>query len=187
MPRLNVFAVTAIILGGLASSSRAHLDLKELKEKGFYKYTVSQSQRDNDNDSPAYAVYHTQSRAEVEMKTTPLLACPWGLTQRVYHPGYKCEMLSVGGSGVVSETGEFLKSSFTGTIGIGTPPQVMSEGSTTLSTVRSFIHSSFLTVNSFTLDSLSTWCLTPGRPTCGCRASPAKTRGSRTQLASERR
>ncbi len=66
------------------------------------------------------------------VSSSRLLSCPLGLTARSYHPGYKCSWRrsrSLGGEGPldidIGDSGlpAFLKSSFQGTIGIGTPPQ----------------------------------------------------------------
>ncbi len=70
----------------------------------------------------------------------PRLPCPLGLTTRNYHPGYKCRKTElkrrqrmVAATDSISDllpdgafSPAFLKSSFQGTIGIGTPPQPFS-------------------------------------------------------------
>ena len=141
----------------LSTSVSAILDLRAAKNAAFFKYSSSQNQNEE-------ATRPTDGAAPI---STPLLPCPWGPTPRDYHPGYKCEM-PVGNSGDASESAEFLKSSFTGAIGIGTPPQVFNR-SQTLNRSQS-LH--FL--------SRSPWFSTPAPPTCGCRARHANAREIQT-------
>ncbi len=52
----------------------------------------------------------------------PLVPCPWGRTARPYLPGYRCDSSPALREEDLAPTG-FLKSSFLGTIALGTPPQ----------------------------------------------------------------
>jgi len=62
-----------------------------------------------------------------------IMPCPWGWTPRLYSPSYVCAgeerkrrlALQVMAENLSEDApNDFLKSSFTGTISIGTPPQV---------------------------------------------------------------
>ncbi len=69
------------------------------------------------------------------VRKVPMIPCPWGLTARAYMPEYRCrhdrEAALVRGThysnrtllGGGDDAAGFLKSSFVGTISVGTPPQ----------------------------------------------------------------
>ena len=97
-------------------------DLKAIKKAAFFKYDPFKTSQEDQETRPSLPF--TRFGNNASLFATPLLRCPWGLAPRSYHPGYKCDLLYASDDDPVADSAEFLKSSFTGAIGIGTPPQV---------------------------------------------------------------